>query len=68
MNPFQREDSIIVRNRCGTVFPVQRDTLDPLSGTSYDPYAYTDPLPGKKYMEYGDWLLLRRADGKETTW
>ena len=42
-----------------TVFPINRETLDPISCGCYDAYCYSDPRSDVDYMEHSEWCRER---------
>lgn len=52
---------VMVRCVDKNVFPVNPDTLEPLSCGAYDPWCFSDPEPGVKYVEHFDWTKKKES-------
>ena len=59
------ERMLLVRCVDLTVFPVNRESLSPLTIASFDPWCYSDPDPNADYIEHAEWCLRRAERRKE---
>jgi len=52
---------ILVRSADKMVFEVCEGALEPKRCSYYDPYCYSNPRAGCKYIEFGEWAGKRSS-------